>query len=291
MLEIELAGLKLRNPTILASGILGSTGASLQRVYDCGAGMVTCKSIGLDVRKGNPSPVFAEVKNGFVNALGLPCAGPKEMHEELEKVTAPLIVSIHGKTEEEFTSLAEKFEDIGSALELNVSCPNVKGKIIGTDLEEVAGVTKAVKKVAKKPVFVKLTPAVSNISEIARAVEKAGADGIVAINTMPAMVIDTNVRRPVLSFKKGGLSGSGLHPIAVRCVYEIFEAVKVPIIGTGGVESAEAAIELMLAGATAVGIGSGARDLGVFERVSTGIEKYLKENGMKIQDVVGAAHG
>lgn len=289
MLEIELAGVKLRNPTILASGVLGTTGACLQRVYSAGAGAVTCKSIG-QKREGNPTPVVAELEDGFMNALGLPCPGPEEMHAELEKLELPLIVSIHGKSPSEFAELAKQFTDRAGLFELNVSCPNVAGDIIGKDAEESAKVTKAVKKVTAKGVFVKLTPDVSDIAEIARAVEKAGADGITAINTVPAMVIDTNVRRPVLSFRRGGLSGRAIHPIAVRCVYDIYRAVEIPIIGTGGVEHATDAIELMLAGATAIGIGTGARDLGVFKRVCDGIETYLREKGLRIEELVGAAH-
>lgn len=292
-LDVSLCGLELRNPLILASGFLGTTKSILQKVYDSGAGAVTTKSLGPKKNPGHENPTVTGYGNGVMNAVGLSCPSPEAALKEFSGIDFPLVVSIYGKAPEDYGTLVKKFASIGSAYELNISCPNVAGKLISTDPDLTAQTVAAAKKQTKKPIFAKLTPNVTDIAPIAKAAEKAGADAITAINTLgPGMVIDINLRKPVLTNKRGGLSGPPIKPIAVRCVYDIFEAVKIPIIGLGGVNSAEDAIELILAGATCVGIGSAIayQDLPAFKAISAGIGSYLKTNSTTLGEIRGAAH-
>jgi len=221
-LATEIAGLKLANPTMLASGILGYTGLSLKSVIEAGAGAVVTKSLGLEPRTGYPNPTVVQVDCGLLNAMGLPNPGIshfKEEMKELKNTGAPTIVSIYGYSSEEFAKVAETAAKMGAdALELNVSCPHVKkaGAEIGCDPQLLTDVVKEVKKKVDKPVIVKLTPNVANIGEIAEAAEKAGADAITAINTVRAMSIDVETGRPLLANKFGGLSGPAVKPIALR---------------------------------------------------------------------------
>jgi dihydroorotate dehydrogenase (NAD+) catalytic subunit len=298
-LATEIAGLKLANPTMLASGILGYTGLSLKSVIEAGAGAVVTKSLGLKQRTGYPNPTVVQVDCGLLNAMGLPNPGIshfKEEMKELKNAGAPTIVSIYGYTSEEFAQVAETAAEMGAdALELNVSCPHVKkaGAEIGCDPRLLTDVVEEVKKKVDKPVIVKLTPNVANIGEIAKAAEKAGADAITTINTVKAMSIDVETGRPLLANKFGGLSGPAIKPIAVRCVYDVYRSVDVPVIGCGGITGWQDAVEFMLAGASAVQIGTAIafKGVSVFSSVAKGIDAYLKRKGFKnVKELVGLAH-
>ena len=295
----EIAGLKLANPTMLAAGILGYTGLSMKRVIDAGAGAVVTKSMGIEPRTGYPNPTVVQTDCGLLNAMGLPNPGIshfKEEIKELQKLEAPTIFSIYGFSPEDFAKVAAAAVDIGAvAIELNVSCPHVKkaGSQIGSDSLLLTEIVKKVKKQINKPVIVKLTPNVTDITEIARAAEKAGADAITAVNTVKAMAIDTETGRPILANKFGGLSGPAIKPIAVRCVYDVYSSVDVPVIGCGGISCWQDAVEFMLAGASAVQIGTAIafKDLNVFKLVTEGIEAYLERKGFNnIKEIVGLAH-
>jgi len=298
-LEIEIAGLKLRNPTILASGILGISAEYLVEIANAGAGAVTTKSVGLEPREGYKNPTVVQVECGILNAIGLPNPGIRRFVEEIKEIgrlEIPLILSIYGFSPEEYVEAAKIAVEANiDAVELNLSCPHVKGAgaEIGRSPEMVSLVVENVKKSIDKPVFVKLTPNVSDIKEIAVAAATSGADAITAINTLRAMVIDIETCRPILSNKIGGLSGGAIKPIAVRCVYEIYEAVNIPIIGCGGVRTWRDAVELMLAGASAVQIGSAIayEGLSVFRNVAEGIRTYLYRKGFRnVRDIIGLAH-
>jgi dihydroorotate dehydrogenase (NAD+) catalytic subunit len=300
-LAVDIAGLKLRNPTMLAAGILGMSSASMLEVIGNGAGAVVTKSLGLKPRKGYANPAVVQVDCGIINAMGLPNPSVNSFAEEIQeikqsKVNVPIIVSVYGFSAEDFAKVAQKAEKIGAdAVELNLSCPHVEGTgcEIGQNPRTVAEVVKKVKATVKKPVILKLTPNVADIVAIAKAGAKAGADAITAINTVRAMKIDVETAKPILANKFGGLSGPAIKPIAVRCVYEIYEQVKTPIIGCGGVTTWEDAVEFMLAGASAVQIGSAIawKDLSVFKSVASGIDRYLKQKGFRsVKDIVGLSH-
>jgi dihydroorotate dehydrogenase (NAD+) catalytic subunit len=295
---MEIAGLRLRNPTMLASGFLGLSGQTLRRVVEAGAGAVVTKSSSLRPREGNPGPTIVELPVGLLNAIGLASPGISLMKDEITEAKmsgVPVIVSVFGFSVSDYSRSARIAETLGAdAVELNVSCPHVSGVFeIGQDPKIVAKVTRSVKRRIDIPVFVKLSPNVSNIVEIGRFAERAGADAITAINTVRAMSIDIHVRLPVLSAKIGGLSGPAIKPVAVRCVYELAEKVKLPIIGVGGITGWEDAVEFFLAGASAVQIGTAIlqRDLKIFSEVAEGLSTYLKENGFTtVSELVGAAH-
>jgi dihydroorotate dehydrogenase (NAD+) catalytic subunit len=302
-LSIRLAGLKLKNPTILASGILGVSGKLLRRVAECGAGAVTTKSIGKEKREGFPNPTVLEFGSGIINAVGLSNPGYEEFKDEIriaKEGNVPVIASIFAGNPEDFAFLAKEMERAkADAVELNISCPNLKpgeklGQTIGKNPELSYEVVKAVKKAVKIPVITKLTPNVNDIKIIAKAVEEAGTDAISAINTVgPGMVIDVETGKPVLANKFGGMSGPAIHPLAVRCVYEIYETVRVPIIGIGGVTHGRDAIEMMMAGASAVGIGSAVyyRGIDVFEKVCDEMREFLESHGYSsLDEIVGLAH-
>ncbi|MCJ7614590.1 dihydroorotate dehydrogenase [Candidatus Bathyarchaeota archaeon] len=295
----EIAGLHLSNPTILASGILGYTGLSLKSVIEAGAGAVVTKSMGLEPRTGYPNPPVVQTDCGLLNAMGLPNAGISHFKEEMKQLKnskTPTIVSIYGFSSEEFGNVAETAVKLGAdAIELNVSCPHIKkaGAEIGCDPILLTEIVREVKRKVDKPVIAKLTPNVTNIAEIAKAAEEAGADAITAVNTFKAMAIETETGRPLLANKFGGLSGPAIKPIAVRCVYDIYRSVDVPVIGCGGITCWQDAVEFMLAGASAVQIGTAVAFKGVevFGSVVKGIEAYLKRKNFKnVKDVVGLAH-
>jgi len=299
-LEVEVAGLKFRNPVLLAAGILGMTAESLIRVAEAGAGGLVTKSIGLKPRKGYPNPTVVQVSCGLINAMGLPNPGIKTFSEEIRevkrRVKVPLIVSVYGYSAEEFAETAELAVKAGAdAVELNVSCPHVEGTggEIGQNPELLKEVISKVKRRISKPVFVKLSPNVSDIAQLAETAVKAGADAITAINTVRAMKIDIKTGRPILANRIGGLSGPAIKPIAVRCVYEIYERVGVPIFGCGGILNWRDAIELILAGASAVQIGTAiaVKDLEVFRTIPKGIEKYIRRKGFRsVKEIVGLSH-
>jgi len=297
-LAVEIAGLKLANPTMLAAGILGLTGSSLRSVVEAGAGAVVTKSLGLKPREGYPNPTVVQVDCGLLNAMGLPNPGVRHFGEEISDVKetgVPIIVSIYGFSSEEFAKVAEVAVDVGAdALELNVSCPHVEetGAEIGSDPELLAEVVRKVKNRVDKPVFVKLTPNVANIGEVAKAAVDAGADAITAINTVRAMAIEIETTQPLLANKIGGLSGPAIKPIAVRCVYEIYREVDVPVIGCGGITNWRDAVEFMLAGASAVQIGTAIafKGLKVFKSVTRGIKAYVRKKGFEnVKEIVGLA--
>lgn len=298
-LSVEFAGIKLPNPTILASGILGVSSEVMIRAARAGAGAVVTKSFNRNGREGYRNPSFIEVPGGFLNALGIPNPGMNEMFEEVRAVSnagVPVIASVFGFDAEEFAEAAARGEDGGAvAVELNVSCPHVKevGVEIGQRPGIVREVTRAVRRKIGVPVIVKLTPNVTSIQEIAIAAEEAGADAVTAINTALGMAIDVEAKFPILGGKVGGLSGPALHSIAVRAVYEIREAVKIPIIGVGGIADWKGAVEMMMAGASAVQVGTAVmyHGLEVFREVTTGISRFLAENGYaSSMDLVGVSH-
>ena len=299
-LDVNLAGLTLPNPTMLASGILGYSAETLQSIVEGGAGAVVTKSVGLKPRKGYPNPTVVQADCGLINAMGLPNPGIDEFVEEIREartsLKVPLIVSVYGYSEEEYATVARKAVEAGAdAVELNVSCPHVRetGSEIGQNPEILAKVVKKVKSSVSKPVLVKLSPNVTSIAGIAEAAVKAGADALTAINTVKAMAIDTETTIPILGNRVGGLSGQAIKPIALRCVYDIYERVKVPILGCGGVTDWRDAVEFLLAGASAVQIGTAIATEGpsVFKAVSHGIDEYLKVKGFKsVKEIVGLSH-
>lgn len=298
-LAMNLAGLKLRSPTLNASGVLGMSALLLKRVYDSGAGAVVTKSLGPTGRTGHINPTVVEVEGGILNAMGLPNPGVEGYMEELRELKReriPVVASFFASTLEEFQGGAKSLCEAGAdALELNLSCPNVgeESGMCAADAISVERVTSAVKQVAKAPVMVKLSPNVTDIVGIAMAAERGGADAITAVNTLKAIAIDVDFRRPVLANMIGGLSGPAMKSVALRCVWEIAETVKVPIIGCGGVSNWRDAVEYMLAGASAVEIGTAVMYHGfeVYNSVNEGVAKYLRDNGFgSVKEVVGLAH-
>jgi dihydroorotate dehydrogenase (NAD+) catalytic subunit len=299
-LNINLASLKLSNPTMLASGILGYTAETFKNIADGGAGAIVTKSVGLKLRSGYANPTVVQTDCGLINAMGLPNPGIEEFAKEISEaknvLDIPLIVSVYGFTAEEYATVAFKAVKAGAdAVELNVSCPHVRetGSEIGQNLEVLKEVVKNVKSAVQKPVFVKLSPNVTNIAEVAKAAVDAGADAITAINTVKAMAIDTETAKPILSNKVGGLSGPAIKPIALRCVYEIYERVKVPIIGCGGITNWRDAVEFLLAGASALQIGTAIATKGpdIFKAITRGINAYLKRKDFRsVNEIVGLLH-
>lgn len=297
-LAVELPGIRLRNPVLNAAGILGLSTKLLKRVYEGGAGAVVTKSIGLHQRHGHDNPTLVSVEGGVLNAMGLPNPGAEyfvDIIKELKSESIPVVASFFGATIEEFKNVADILSEAGvDALELNCSCPNVAEEMgmLGADPLNTEKVTAAVKEVAKPPVFVKLSPNVTDIGEIARAAEKGGADAITAVNTLKGMAVDIDLMRPILTNVTGGLSGPALKPVALRCVYEVSNAVNIPVIGCGGIMSWRDAIEYLLCGATAVEMGTAVmtKSFDVYGAVADGIRRYLRENGFKeVKEIVGLA--
>ncbi|MBI2144682.1 dihydroorotate dehydrogenase [Candidatus Woesearchaeota archaeon] len=297
----RILNVKLANPTILASGIMGVSGASCCYAAKNGAGAVVMKSIGPKEREGHNNPILVEFKGGFLNAVGLPNAGIDNSLGEVEfamkNAGVPVIPSIFGGTKEEFGIVAEKMATLKPQLiEVNLSCPNTAsdfGEAFSLSEKAAADVIRLVKNKTKIPVMAKLAPNVPDIKRIAKAVEEAGADAITATNTMPGMVIDIKTAKPILHNKSGGISGPALKPIAVKCVYDIHEAVEIPIVGVGGVTYGEDAVEMIMAGAAAVEIGTAIyyRGIDVFKKVSDEIKQFMEENGYStIKEMVGKAH-
>jgi len=299
-LAVSIAGLELRNPTMNAAGVLGISAPLLKRVYEGGAGAVVTKSLGGVQRMGHSNPTLVSVEGGALNAMGLPNPGAEyfvEMIRELKGEGVPVVASFFGGTIDEFREVASVLSEARvDALEVNVSCPNVAEELgmLGADPVNTEKVTEAVKEVAESPVIVKLSPNVTDICEIARAAERGGADAITAVNTLKGLAVDADLRRPILTNVTGGLSGPALKPVALRCVWEIYEAVEIPVIGCGGISNWRDAVEYLLSGATAVEIGTAAMDGGfdVYGEIAEGIRGYLAENGFKgVKEIVGLAHG
>lgn len=290
--------MRLANPLILASGIVGVTVTSLARAIQSGAGGAVSKSIGLEPREGYRNPTLVASDAGLLNAVGLSNPGARIFAEELSAVRGrrlPIIVSIFGGGPIEFGRVVELLDDNEFlAYELNLSCPHVEGvgTEIGHDPEVVSTVVKAVRAKTTKPIFAKLSANTHRMLEVARAAVDSGADGLTAINTMKAMAIEVETRRPTLSHKFGGLSGGAIRPIAVARIFEIHQSLKVPIIGCGGVSSWEHAVEMMLAGASAVEVGTALyRGYGVFDEINRGIREYLtRKNCRSVKELVGLGH-
>jgi len=298
-LSISLAGLELVNPTILASGILGYSAESLNRVVKGGAGAVVTKSVGVAPRMGYSNPTVVQAEGGLINAMGLPNPGIDVYAEEIRfsktVLRVPIIVSVFGYSAEEYAAVAKKAVEAGAdAVELNVSCPHVKqtGAEIGQSPKLLGEVVQAVKAAISKPLIVKLSPNVADITVLAKEAVKSGADVLTAVNSVKAVAIDVETMRPVLSNVKGGLSGPAIKPLALRCIWDLAEAFDVPIIGCGGVTDWRDAIEFFLAGASAVQIGTAvAEDIGVFQEVNKGVESYLRKKSFgSVKDIVGLAH-
>ncbi len=299
--KVTLSGITLDNPVIPASGTFGY-GKEFAELYDINIlGSFSFKGTTKEPRFGNPTPRIAECPMGMINSVGLQNPGIDHVMEheipEIKKIfNKPVIANIGGFSLEEYAYCAERVSEADNVgiIEVNISCPNVHGGGIGfgTDASLAASVTKAVRAVTKKPVYMKLTPNVTNIVEIAKACEAEGADGISMINTMMGMRIDLKRKKPVIANKMGGFSGAAIFPVALRMVYQVYEEVKLPIIGMGGISSAEDVIEMMLAGATGVQIGAAnlvdpfaARDI-VLALPET-MEKYGITD---LNDIIGAAH-
>lgn len=299
--KVNLCGIELDNPVIPASGTFGF-GYEFALVYDINIlGSISFKGTTKDPRFGNPTPRIAECEKGMLNSVGLQNPGvDKVISEELPKLKAcfkkPVMANVSGFSVDDYVYTVEKLDADASIgwFEINISCPNVHGGglAFGTSAENAAAVTKAVKRVTKKPVIIKLSPNVTDITEIAKACEAEGADGISLINTLLGMKIDLKTKKPVLANKAGGFSGPAIKPVAVRMIYQVYDAVKIPIVGMGGVSSAEDVIELMLAGATAVEVG--AANLvepfackNIIEDLPRVMEKYKINN---LKDIIGGAH-
>ena len=296
----KTAGVALKNPTLLAAGILGTTGASMVRMIQSGAGGVVTKSIGPVQVYGhsNPSMIALNGGHGFLNAMGLPNPSYDEFKQEIEFVKsstdAPVVASIFGGDSADFVKVAKGLAATKpDAFELNVSCPHAKGygADIGSQPCHVEEITAAVKNAVSVPVWVKLTPNVQNIKDIGLAAQAGGADAVVAINTVRGMAIDIHSGWPILGNRSGGLSGPAVKPVAVKCVYDLYEALDIPVIGVGGISCFEDMIEMMMAGASAVQIGSAVYDNdSVFKDVWSGAERFMKENDYTFDELIGLAH-
>ena len=297
-LSVDLAGIRLDNPVIPASGTFGY-GKEFADLYDLDIlGSISFKGTTVEKRYGNPLPRIADCTAGMLNSVGLQNPGVdevcgRELKDMAEIFHKPLIANISGFSEEEYVKLAEAMDNEPQVgiIEVNVSCPNVHngGMAFGTDPESAAKITKAVKNAASKPVFIKLSPNVTDITEIARACESAGADGLSLINTVLGMRIDIKSRKPVLANKVGGFSGPAVFPIAVRMVWQVAHAVNIPIIGMGGIASADDVIEMMMAGASAVQVGAAnLRDPYACKKIIEGLPSAMDRlNIEKLEDIIG----
>jgi dihydroorotate dehydrogenase (NAD+) catalytic subunit len=297
--SVNFAGVTLKNPILTASGTFGSGQEYAQFVDLNKLGGVVTKGVANVPWEGNPTPRVAEVYGGMLNAIGLQNPGIDVFVERdlpfLAKYDTRIVVNVCGRSEADYVEVVERLADQPvDLLEINISCPNVKegGIAFGQDPKAAAAITRAVKAVAKQPVIMKLSPNVTDIAGMAKAVEAAGADAVSLINTLTGMKIDVKKRQFALANKTGGMSGPAIHPIAVRMVYEVAQAVKIPILGMGGVMTAEDAIELILAGATAVSVGTANfANPRVTEEIVAGIEAFMAEQDIEsITELIGAVH-
>lgn len=298
---VTLCGLPLENPVIPASGTFGY-GYEFAQIYDINClGTFSFKGTTLTPRYGNPTPRIAEYAGGLLNSVGLQNPGVEAViREELPRLREvfhkPVMANVSGFSIEEYAQVCrqlDRAEQVGW-LEVNISCPNVHGggAAFGADPRTAAAVTRAVRDVTKKPVIMKLSPAAADIAAVARACQEAGADGVSLINTLPGMRIDLKRRRPLLANGTGGMSGPGIFPLAVRMVYQVYEAVDIPIVGMGGVSTAEDVLELMLAGATAVGVGAAnlvepCACRKIIQDLPAAMERYGIQ---QLTDIIGGAH-
>ncbi|NLL70174.1 MAG: dihydroorotate dehydrogenase [Epulopiscium sp.] len=297
-LKVNIAGVELKNPVMTASGTFGS-GREYGEYMDLNQlGAVVVKGVAITPWKGNPPPRIAETYGGMLNSVGLQNPGVEVFIEQdipfLRQYDTKIVVNIAGKTIEEYCQVAERLADADvDLLELNISCPNVKegGVAFGTDPRMVEKVTREVKKHSKQPLIVKLSPNVTDITEMAKAAEVGGADGLSLINTLLGMSIDIHKRRPVLAMGVGGFSGPAIKPVAVRMVYQVKQAVSLPIIGMGGIATGEDAIEFIMAGATAIAVGTAhfhnpRASLEVLEGIQEYMEKYKVQELKKIRGII-----
>lgn len=298
MLDTYVGSLKLEKPGMVASGIMDETGPSMIRMLKSGAGAVVSKSIGTEPRTGHANPTFSEVKGGFVNALGLPNPGIELFKAEMQIATSngKIIGSIFGSSAEEFSNLAGKMEDYGAcAVELNLSCPHAEGygMELGTDPKIVNSIVSAVKSAVNIPVWTKLTPNTHQLTDIGLAVQNAGGDVVVAINTVKSMIISPEFGKPLLSNKIGGLSGPAIRSVGVRAVYDLATVLDIPIVGVGGISDARDGIQYLMAGACAFQIGSAiiSKGINVFDNVNKDLENFMRDFGYNsIKDMIGVAH-
>lgn len=300
MLNTNICGVEFRNPLMLAAGILGSNASSLNWVLKSGAGGVVSKSFSLNPHPGYVNPTTVAVEGGIINAIGLSNPGVDNFKEELKKIERKdnvVIASIYGATPEEFSSLVGEIQELVDMIELNISCPHAMdgyGASIGQDCNLSYKIVSAAKDASDIPIIAKLTPNVTDITEIAKTCEDAGADCLSLINTLgPGMKINIDIARPVLSNKFGGMSGRPIKPIAISNVYSVYEAVDIPLIGVGGIYNWEDVVEFIYAGARAVQIGTAIMDEGVdvFSHINEGLEKFMVEKGFSsIDEMVGLAH-
>ncbi len=297
-LKVEIGGLQLKNPVMTASGTFGY-GIEFADFIDLSRlGGIIVKGTTLEAREGNPYPRMAETPSGILNAVGLQNKGvdyfAEHIYPEIKDIDTHIIVNVSGACIDDYVATAERIASLPAipAIELNISCPNVKqgGMAFGTSCAGAASVVKAVRKVYPKTLIVKLSPNVTNIAEIALAVEAEGADSVSLINTLMGMAIDAERRRALLSTVTGGLSGACVKPIALRMVWQVAHAVKIPVIGLGGISSAEDAIEFFLAGASAIQIGTANFiDPAITIKVIDGIDNYLNRHGFtSVTDIIGA---
>jgi len=302
-LKINFCGTNFNNPLVLASGILGVTGSSMAEVVRQGASGVTTKSIWLKEHEGHKNPVILAKSEFMINAVGLPDGGVEKAEQEIaeyrNQTKAPLIASIVGGKIDEYIAIAKKVIEYNpEIIEVNASCPNVEdelGKPFACRVDAVSKLTKEIKKITGDiPVSIKLSPNVENISEIAKACEGAGADALTVCNTFgPGIVIDVNVRKPVLTNKVGGVSGPGIFPLALKCVWDCYKAVNIPIIGTGGITNGNDALQMILAGATLLGVGSAVyyRGSEVFQKIVDEMNEYMANHELdNLSELVGQAH-
>ncbi|MGI6106959.1 MAG: dihydroorotate dehydrogenase [Lachnospiraceae bacterium] len=296
---VNLAGVELKNPVMTASGTFGS-GQEYSEFFDLSLlGAVVTKGVAPVPWAGNPVPRVAETPSGMLNAIGLQNPGVEVFCERdlpfLKKYDTKVVVNVCGHSESEYVSVAERLADEpADLLEINISCPNVRegGIAFGRDPKAAEQITKAVKKAARQPIIVKLSPNVTDIGEMAKAAEAGGADAVSLINTITGMKIDVERQRFALANRTGGLSGPAIHPVAVRMVYEAAQAVKIPVVGMGGIASAEDALEMILAGATAVCVGTASfHNPMAAPEIVKGIEDYLRRHHIEnVTDLIGCVH-
>ncbi len=295
MVSVELAGLKLKNPVMTASGTFGYGSEFLPYTDLEKLGAIVVKGLSLNPRQGNPGPRIVETPCGMLNAIGLQNVGVdafvKEKLPKLKGIKTQIIANIFGETVEDYMEVAKRLGDSVSAIEINISCPNVKkgGIVFGTDPNEAHKVVSAVKSSTTLPVITKLSPNVTDIKVMVKAVEDAGTDAISLINTITGMAIDVDKRRPVLATITGGLSGPAIKPIAVRMVWQAHQVAKVPLIGIGGIVTARDALEFIIAGAKAVQVGTANfLDPDSAVKVAEGIEEYVRKNKTSVKELTGS---
>ena len=305
MLETEICGIELENPLILAAGIMGSTASSMNMILNSGACGVVTKSFSKEANKGYKNPTITEVEGGIINAIGLSSPGVDLFKEELKLIKREgndrarkiAIASIYGSNPEEFSYVCKEIEGLVDMIELNISCPHAMGgcgATIGQDPNLTKKIVEEAKKSSSIPIITKLTPNVTDIKEIAIAAGKGGADAITLINSLgPGMKINIETGVPILSNRFGGMSGPAIKPIALRCVWDVYETCNIPIMGVGGITNYKDVVEFLYAGASAIQIGTGIMYEGIeiFSKIATGLEKFMTKNGFNsISEMIGYSH-